>query len=287
MKYMRLLIVTLALAFSATEAFAQCAAMFNQGQKYMKSGKYELAITQFKKAMECDPELTDKCKQSIQQCNAAMRKLKKSKADDESEAVSKLEMSVYDVDFEYKGGSKLVSVESEPAVWQVDGAVPEWIVAKANPEGKELVLNAEANSATEPREGTITVKNAIGLTKTVKLTQSGSPQTLAASCDVMYYNKERKYIGYDDRGLRQIVTDKKLYADYGEIKFSGSAASTFVVDDKSCPAWVELRRADNALLVKVALPEKGKSSVPCRVYTFIISTPDGGVHIPITICQFI
>lgn len=290
MKISKSLIVTFIIVLiSAAEAFGQCAAMYKQGQKYMKAGEYEQAITEFKKAMECDPGLAAKCKQSITQCNKALKKSKK--AQEEMRPAS-LSFNRDALDFRADGGNTSVIVESEPNDWTVTQN-PDWIKVASNVEDKTTIgVAVLPNESFSPRQGVISVRNSGDVTKNITVKQDGLPETLDVNYNLLYFNKNKKCVAMSKDGVPVVHTNKNEIRDYGTIDISGTVKDQYEIDERIKPDWVNFRRADTSIIVEVDVPkEKGSlKSAPdiksnCRVYSFILKSPSGAIQIPITICQ--
>ncbi len=300
MKLIKSILVFAFVTFFTVEAYGQCVAMYNKGQKEMKAGRYEQAISLFKDAMECDPGLSAKCKKGIQQCNTALNS-KNTKKSQKEKIDPKLILDRDSILLEPEECNNcIINIDSYPTDWSVeyaDGQNPKWLKAIARGT-KQLVITVSENSSIDLRHASVIVRNSANETKTIEIEQKGLLQTFNVNADVLYFNG-KKCIGASRNGI-PISVDSIEKRDMGIIKVIGNIGNNFIIDSNNIiekPQWISIQRTTDKKVIIVVDPDKVKVEKNIakqwlkklglfkdqRIYSFILRSPDYSTLIPITI----
>lgn len=156
-------------AFSMPIDAQNCADFYKQAQSLKNRKNYADAINLYRKAKDCDPNLTIDCNKWIDYCRKHL---------------PVLEISENEILIPYQGGDKQIEISAN-GEWAID-SIPEWCDTQAI-DSKNLIIKCrDVNNSTRNKVTTLLIKNG-SLYKSLKVTQEGRPEYIDASAQSLSF----------------------------------------------------------------------------------------------------
>ena len=107
----------------------------------------------------------------------------------ENEIKIVMQLSKSSLEFDYNGGEQNITVTSNTKEWSVSSSAPSWLKVSqgSNSKNGEITVTADPNTATTPRQATITIRG-LGIdTKTIDVTIADAPENLSVSTTTLNF----------------------------------------------------------------------------------------------------